>query len=453
MSVWRLQTRTGSGHICEYCLKNSVAAMGWSLRDISETERKSIKTFEEFSGYAKLFYKNFASVKRLKNDVRPGDLIWMRYNGIYYIGRVDESSKWLFNSSKEATEADASNQLTNIKWKHHDIADEDTVPGVIATAFIKGSTFQRINKRGAMEYSALLYDRLAKTEYYSDIKLELSETNFYSLLSPEDSEDLLCLWLYHKYGYIVIPSTNKIATQLYECVLVDPKDGKRIYVQVKKGNIELDADVYKNLNGEVWFLNTEGAIKNINKYNNMHVANSTELYEFALSEESENIMSKSIKLWTSFLIVQSNENLKTIFKGIMFDTNKSFSETSEKYMLENSRVSAWGNAQKYIHSFNKGDYVLFYSNSKGIIAIGKIKSDKTFESGNESYREVEPIVFPENYDEQSMAYISPSEIKDALHKSFYFASTIKSPFLSEDDSKALIKILKAKTNHNNCIYE
>lgn len=453
MSVWRLQTRTGSGHICEYCLKNSVAAMGWSLRDISETERKSIKTFEEFSGYAKLFYKNFPSVKRLKNDVRPGDLIWMRYNGIYYIGRVDESSKWLFNSSKEATEADASNQLTNIKWKHHDIADEDTVPGVIATAFIKGSTFQRINKRGAMEYSALLYDRLAKTEYYSDIKLELSEANFYSLLSPEDSEDLLCLWLYHKYGYIVIPSTNKIATQLYECVLVDPKDGKRIYVQVKKGNIELDADVYKNLNGEVWFLNTEGAIKNINKYNNMHAANSTELYEFALSEESENIMSESIKLWTSFLIEQSNENLKTIFKGIMFDTNKSFSETSEKYMLENSRVSAWGNAQKYIHSFNKGDYVLFYSKSKGIIAIGKIKSDKTFESGNESYREVEPIVFPENYDEQSMAYISPSEIKDALHKSFYFASTIKSPFLSEDDSKALIKILKAKTNHNDCIYE
>lgn len=447
MSVWRLQTRTGSGHICEYCLNNSVAAMGWSLSDISEAERNNIKTFAEFSSYAELFYENFDSVKRLESDVRPGDLIWMRYNGIYYIGRVDESSKWVFNSSKEATEADASNQLTNIKWQHHEISDEDTVPGVIATAFIKGSTFQRINKSGAMEYSALLYDRLAGTEYYSDIKLELSEANFYSLLSPEDSEDLLCLWLYHKYGYIAIPSTNKIATQLYECVLVDPKDGKHIYVQVKKGNIEIDADVYKDLNGIVWFLNTEGTIKNIDKYTNMHIVKPTELYEFALSEESENIMSESIKLWTSFLTMQNNENLKTKIKGIMFDTNKSFSDTSEKYMLENSRVSAWGNAQKYIHSFNKGDYVFFYSKSKGIIAIGKIKSDKTFESGNESYREVEPIVFPESYDEQSMAYISPREIKDELHKSFYFASTIKLPFLSEDDSKILISLLKEKINN------
>ena len=40
----------------------------------------------------------------------------------------------------------------------------------------------------------------------------------YNCLSPSDCEDLVCLYLYDKANYIAIPSTNKIATELYECV-------------------------------------------------------------------------------------------------------------------------------------------------------------------------------------------------------------------------------------------
>ena len=158
MAVWRLQTNTSRGKICTYCRENHVAAVGWSLSEIPEAERKSIRTFDEYLSYADSLYDSYGSVKRMANDVREGDLIWMRSGGRYYVGRVGSGAKWVFNTSDEAMELDACNQLCGIDWYSFAESDESTVPGAISTAFIKGSTFQRINKSGVQEYSALLYD-------------------------------------------------------------------------------------------------------------------------------------------------------------------------------------------------------------------------------------------------------------------------------------------------------
>lgn len=53
MNIWRLQTKTsGCGkdtQICDYCVKNSVIAMGWSLiYSEHEQERNNIKTWEDY---------------------------------------------------------------------------------------------------------------------------------------------------------------------------------------------------------------------------------------------------------------------------------------------------------------------------------------------------------------------------------------------------------------------
>ena len=79
------------------------------------------------------------------------------------------------------------------------------------------------------------------------------------------------LWLYDTKGYVCIPSTNKIATPKYECVLVDPNDlnRKHIYIQVKKGDVDLNTDDYSSLNGEVYLLTTEGNVQNAQKYSNV----------------------------------------------------------------------------------------------------------------------------------------------------------------------------------------
>ena len=59
-------------------------------------------------------------------------------------------------------------------------------------------------------------------------------------------------------------------------------------------------------------------------------------------------------------------------KGIMLNTNRSYSDTNEYEMLSQSKISAYGDASRYIDSFKKGDYALFYSKGRGIIAIGRI---------------------------------------------------------------------------------
>lgn len=45
MAVWRLQVNTGGTNVADYCLKNHVAAMGWSLRELTQAERSGIHTF------------------------------------------------------------------------------------------------------------------------------------------------------------------------------------------------------------------------------------------------------------------------------------------------------------------------------------------------------------------------------------------------------------------------
>ena len=42
-NVYRLQTVTSKGHIGEYCLKNKLVAIGWSLLDLEEALRSDIK--------------------------------------------------------------------------------------------------------------------------------------------------------------------------------------------------------------------------------------------------------------------------------------------------------------------------------------------------------------------------------------------------------------------------
>lgn len=444
MSVWRLQTNTAAGKISNYCLENDVVALGWSLKDVPDAERNSIVTFNEYCDYADTFYNNYDSVKRLAEQLKPDDLIWMRdTNGQYYLARVTENSKWLFNTSANAVEHDACNQFTEIHWKKvNSESDESCVPGAVSTSFIMGSTFQRINKSGIESYSKLLYNNITETNHYN-IELELTEKNFYSLLSTDDCEDLLYFWLYKEFGYICVPSSNKTSTPNYECVLINPKNGKHIYIQVKKGCINIDAEHYENLDGEVWFLTTEGQVLNIEKYNNMNEANPTVLYDFARSEESNNIVSKSIKMWINFLCEQNNIKITGCRKGIIFDTNVTDSCDNEKYMLNKKQIIAWGEAKKYINSFNVNDYVLYYSKGKGIIAIGKIKSEPK-DSENSRYCDVEPIVFPNNINEGNYASIPKPDFQKELNKQFYLAHTRKVPFISETDVKRLIELLRKK---------
>ncbi len=453
MAVWRLQVNTGNANIAEYCINNRVIAMGWSLDDIPENERNTIESYEDYDKLAEKRYKNYSSVERLYYEVKENDIVWMRSStkGKYYFARVKADSKWIFNH--DAIDVDAANQRINIDWiEATDNADEESVPGAVSTAFIMGSTLQRIKKSGVEAYSQMLFNkrhmRVNDSYEYPNPDLSLVESHFYSLLQPEDVEDLLALWLYDTKGYVCIPSTNKIATPKYECVLVDPFDPNRkhIYIQVKKGNVDLDADDYCDLRGETYLLTTEGTVKNKDKYPSVKKVCPTTIFQFAIDPDKAHIIPENVLYWVRFLTeVENSKMSKSACKGIMMDTNLSYSNTNEYEMLSQSKIAAYGDAKRYINSFSKGDYALFYSKGTGIIAIGKIVSDSPKDAEDEKYHDVEMIV-PKSFDGHisNLKALTPSEIKDILNRNFYWASTIKTPFLNQSQCEQLVDALERK---------
>lgn len=304
MAVWRLQTSTSKGRIAEYCIKNNVIAMGWSLKEVSENERKSIKTFEQYTEFASRLYKKFDNVKRLYKKVAIGDFIWLRFDGKYFLSKVGENSQWSFNSSEDAFSLDACNQRNDINWVQiKEFFDEASVAGIVKTSFIKGNTLQSINNPYISDYSEMIYAKALNKDFIKPESLTLEEKCFYTLLNYEDVEDLLCLWLFKNKGYIVIPSTNKISTKTYECVLIDPKaeSPKHIYIQAKKGKIDLNASDYSDLNGETYLVTTEGEILNLENEKNVFSVSPTDLFEFAINPENKSLIPQSIRIWIEFL--------------------------------------------------------------------------------------------------------------------------------------------------------
>ena len=444
MSVWRIQKTTSKGDIADYCLKNNIVAIGWSLSEEANREKLNDLSFEDYYELAKKYYDVMprSNVYRLAKDIKENDLIWMRNKGLYYLARIKHESNWSFNNSNEALLNDACNQISNVEWIC--IGDESEIPGALSTSFIGGFTLQKIKKAGILEYSELIYDIKSKDKFKYNRRIELNEDSFYSLITPSDCEDLLYIYSYKKNdkNYVCIPSTNKISTPQYEFVALDLESGKHIYYQAKNGNVPLNTDKYYNLinqsSNEVYLLTTRSKVENAKKYDAIHVIDPTELFEFACNEENSNIIPPNIKYWMEFAGGYNKPNGK---KGIMFDTNAT---DSENYMFSNSVVAAWGTPKRYIESFDKGDYVFFYKKWYGIIAVGEIISQDPKEITDGKEHRVKMIVEPRFAQDGTYVSIRPHEIKDVLNKSFYFASTRKVPFLTNSECNILIDLLRKK---------
>lgn len=134
-------------------------------------------------------------------------------------------------------------------------------------------------------------------------------------------------------------------------------------------------------------------------------------------------------------------------KGVLFDTNASYDENSVWEMMEESRVAAYGGAKRFVDHVERADLIFFYHTGKGIVAAGRVTGPlrKTEKNGtDEWYRDVEfetPV--PERSDGIQRA-MSASEIKDATEKSFFWARTIKVPYLDLDEAEELLEKVNEK---------
>lgn len=153
--------------------------------------------------------------------------------------------------------------------------------------------------------------------------------------------------------------------------------------------------------------------------------------------------------WVAKHEVKTEAKAQTRNKGIIFDTNKSYSEGATFDMLTSGKISAYGKASRFIDSFSLGDYAFYYVKGKGVVAAGKVISDLAesaeTDGWKESYKMVQMIV-PKMVpaEENQLQAISPGELKLLLDQGFFFASTVKKPYLSMDESEKLIAELRMR---------
>jgi hypothetical protein len=93
----------------------------------------------------------------------------------------------------------------------------------------------------------------------------LNQSAVFGLLGPSGLEDSFAAYLFDKYGYWPLPSTNKISTPGYEFVMLDKLDGGTIGLQAKNGKTRIPIETYeKDIQDgaykETWLVTTGGTV-------------------------------------------------------------------------------------------------------------------------------------------------------------------------------------------------
>lgn len=130
------------------------------------------------------------------------------------------------------------------------------------------------------------------------------------------------------------------------------------------------------------------------------------------------------------------------FKGVIFDTCRMHYPDSIWYMCDNNRVAAYGDQQQIIHHFNRNDIVFLFHKYEGIVAAGRVMSDVKSDrkAWDAFYRDLEwltPKPAKDGY--KAMPII---EINNILGHEFFWARTIKVPYLDKQETDKLLKALK-----------
>ncbi len=130
-------------------------------------------------------------------------------------------------------------------------------------------------------------------------------------------------------------------------------------------------------------------------------------------------------------------------KGVLFDTNRTYIEDSIWYMMEHERVAAFGDAKRFVEHINVGDIVFFSHRWSGVVAAAKVRLGRVRADDAEDalYRDVEFItpIPHRGTDPKAMPFKS---VKEITGKSFYWARTIKVPYLSISEAQKLVDKLQ-----------
>lgn len=135
-------------------------------------------------------------------------------------------------------------------------------------------------------------------------------------------------------------------------------------------------------------------------------------------------------------------------KGVIIDTNLTYGRDGfphVRYMMENSRIAAFGEDKKVIDLINKEDIVFFYHQGRGIVAAGTVKSDRIEDSEMEEetwYRKVDFLTTPPKTLNDEIPSMRAATVAEITGNRFCWRGTLKRPFLSIEQANKLVEELK-----------
>lgn len=130
-------------------------------------------------------------------------------------------------------------------------------------------------------------------------------------------------------------------------------------------------------------------------------------------------------------------------KGVLFDTNRSWDEEAIWYMLENSRVAAFGDAKRFVEYVHPGDIVFFSHKWVGLVAAARVKRSAVRAPDADTLSRDVEFITPVPRRGEALRGMPFRTVSELTGKSFYWARTIKVPYLSQNEATNLAEKLKA----------
>ena len=299
-TIWRLTIKSEAEEgvdPSEFCIKRNILGVGWKV------DRDAPLDWDTYYdlGMEKYYNKRdrdkgwWPAVNALQYRMKVNDLCWTRdWDGSYYIGKIE--GYWEYRSTAEYSSADIVN-VRPCRWFR--TGGVDSVPGKVLNSFRATRTVQAVYDETVSFYSKLKYNQLSGEAAYDlpgNEKLDL-----FALISPEDCEDIVGIYLQEKLGYRLIPSSCRKDTPKTEFVL-KTVEGKQAYVQVKQGAVNLDMDDFKYDPGNPceWFLFTTDGQYVGRRHNHLHCMKPDDMREFALA--NRDLMSSRIQTFIDICV-------------------------------------------------------------------------------------------------------------------------------------------------------
>lgn len=296
--IWRLHARGERAkeegfdqtHVC---IQKGVLGVEWGFVDGLDQglDRQEYERLARAQRYGQDDLRGWsAAFNALAYRMNCDDLCWAKdLAGDYFLGRV--TGNWQYYGHIPEFKEKAICQGRPCEWLR--VGKEDAVPGGIRSRFIKGMTIQRIDpeERTLVAFSEFAFNRLVGENRYS---LSVQSPNLWSLLSADDIEDVVGLYLQYDRGYLLIPSTCKKGTARFEYFLVHRESGTTAAAQVKSGGVPLNKDDYALDEIAVYLFATSETYLG-QDHSNVQCITRTQMEQFLVEERQ--VLPQNIKTW------------------------------------------------------------------------------------------------------------------------------------------------------------